>query len=122
MGLQDIGKSQIPTEFPHHALSGGAHDFEPFLSDSLLMDYQRLDFANFEIRLLRILPPENNHPKEAIVSCQLFHTSLISPVAYETLSYCWGDPAVTAPINIDGHKVEVTVNLEAALTSFGAEE
>lgn len=34
---------------------------------------------------------------------------------YKALSYAWGDPAVTAPVWLNGIEKQVTVNLAAAL-------
>jgi hypothetical protein len=41
---------------------------------------------------------------------------------YIALSYHWGDPAITADIEVNGIKHRVTVNLEAALRRLRAAE
>lgn len=35
---------------------------------------------------------------------------------YDALSYVWGDPEETLPLSIDGHRLDVTTNLHAALS------
>lgn len=37
---------------------------------------------------------------------------------YEGISYSWGDPKLKVPIVCDGKKVEVSPNLQSALTHF----
>ncbi len=49
------------------------------------------------------------------IKCQLSTHSLDAAPPYRALSYTWGDPTVTEPIHINGHTVEVTRNLLAAL-------
>ena len=77
------------------------------------MEYRQLDFAHYETRLLRILnvPFYEDYP----VQCTLIYTSLDEAPDYHALSYCWGDPTKTLDIIIDGRRVPVTTNLEAAL-------
>lgn len=67
-----------------------------------------MDFMNFEFRLLTLLKDEPHH-------------FLISPPEYRAISYCWGDPSITKPIIVDGHTIEVTTNLEAALRELKAQ-
>jgi hypothetical protein len=40
---------------------------------------------------------------------------ITEPPPYEALSYVWGAPGVKKEIIVDGHYLEVTVNLENAL-------
>src|SRR3954447_9300852 len=84
------------------------------------MEYKPLEFATFEFRLLDTLPCRRGEAEDSPVRCTLYHSSLIEPPAYRALSYCWGDPLVTKPIIIDGHVVQVTANLEAALRQLRA--
>ncbi|MCJ1263983.1 hypothetical protein MMC22_003854 [Lobaria immixta] len=73
--------------------------------------YKPLDTARREIRLAYIAPA----PQDAPIVCNLIHASLNSDVQYLALSYVWGDPSRTLPIQLDGHTFQVTENLEAAL-------
>jgi len=36
-------------------------------------------------------------------------------IHYDALSYTWGDPTVTKPIEVEGITIQVTTNLERAL-------
>jgi hypothetical protein len=77
--------------------------------------YDPLSRENDNIRLLRIIPNRN---ETAIVKCQLFNYLLApdkSTHLYDALSYVWGDPHDTMPIFIDGHVLQITENLHAAL-------
>jgi hypothetical protein len=50
--------------------------------------------------------------------------STVSPrdnLAYDAISYVWGDPSLTVPILLDGIEYPVTVNLELALRYFRLE-
>lgn len=73
--------------------------------------YQPLDTVRREIRLVSITPAS----QEAPIVCSLIHTSLDDDCNYLALSYVWGDPSRTLPIQLDGHAFRVTENLEAAL-------
>ncbi|KAH7088033.1 heterokaryon incompatibility protein-domain-containing protein, partial [Paraphoma chrysanthemicola] len=67
------------------------------------------------IRLLRIMPHED---ETADIQCELFEYPLHisrSTHPYEALSYVWGDPDKTYPILVQGTRFNVTVNLYAAL-------
>jgi hypothetical protein len=74
--------------------------------------YHPLDTAKGEIRLL-ILEPATN--EEDSIRCNIFHTSLHDRPRYETLSYCWGDETITAPILLHEQPIRVTTNLAFAL-------
>jgi len=79
--------------------------------------YRQLSAASQEVRLLIILPTQD---PSSTICCQLRYVSLDQspeeePLAYESLSYCWGDAAVTVPIWLNNIDVLVTTNLEAAL-------
>lgn len=78
--------------------------------------YKTLDSASKEIRLLVIEPG----PKSSTISCSLLHTSVTAeaPTKYEAASYCWGDPTNPKTILLEGHKIEITSNAEAALRNF----
>ena len=81
------------------------------------MQYQPLDFSKYETRLLKLLAARTDSDESTSqIECELLHgVSLLKPPQYRALSYCWGDPCITAPILVDGRSVQVTVNLEAAL-------
>ena len=49
------------------------------------------------------------------IRCRLSTHSLDAAPPYRALSYTWGDPTVTEPIQVNGHTVGVTKNLLAAL-------
>jgi hypothetical protein len=80
------------------------------------MLYQPLNVDDDEIRLIS-LEGENS----AEVSITIEHVSLINPPSYTALSYCWGNQSDTQTISIDGRKVQVTSNLEAALRQLRAD-
>ncbi|KAH8760182.1 heterokaryon incompatibility protein-domain-containing protein [Hyaloscypha finlandica] len=80
------------------------------LTDDIKFIYDPLDTDFNAIRLLTLLSEDTND-----VHCTLEHVSLINPPNYVALSYCWGDPAVTKYIKINGIAVQVTSNLEYAL-------
>ncbi|EMD64615.1 hypothetical protein COCSADRAFT_198873 [Bipolaris sorokiniana ND90Pr] len=65
-----------------------------------------------QFRLLRIHP---TNISESIISCQLFTTSLAEEPSYNALSYEWGQRDITKPIVVNGTRVQVTPDLEAAL-------
>jgi hypothetical protein len=65
------------------------------------------------IRILELYP---GHPGDS-VRCGLY-TALLSAQPYEALSYCWGDPEVTEAVTCNNAKVQVTVNLAAALQAL----
>jgi hypothetical protein len=77
--------------------------------------YTPLRSVDNSIRLLRLLPSEDD---AAEIHCELFEYLLHcsrSNHLYEALSYVWGDPADKLPIMMHGHQFNVTVNLHAAL-------
>jgi len=74
--------------------------------------YQELDFDTHEIRILHLEPASADHSE---LRCSLEHVSLIDPGPFIALSYCWGDPRITKSINLGGHRVEITSNLDSAL-------
>ena len=92
-------------------------------------EYQPLDTAKGEIRLVRILPPTislsagNENPLEkpgtsdpnVPVCCTISHGPHDDCPSYESLSYSWGNPNDTRAIDLNGKRVWVTKNLESAL-------
>ena len=77
----------------------------------MAFNYDPLDSESYEIRVLTIFPgaPESD------MKCTMEITSLINPISYAALSYCWGDPAITTDILVNGTKTAVTYNLADAL-------
>jgi hypothetical protein len=74
--------------------------------------YSTLDSSNGEIRLIRLQPASEF---AADIHCEIFHANLETEPYYEALSYAWGDPKITSIISVDGHEINVTVNLVSAL-------
>jgi hypothetical protein len=74
--------------------------------------YRPLGQDKPDIRLVSLLPASN---PSAEIHCELLYISLDEPVSYEPLSYAWGDPVITEPIFLDGHKFAITTNLYSAL-------
>ena len=77
--------------------------------------YVPLSSQNAEFRLLRLLRCSDPHSP---VHCSLTHISLQHDIAYEALSYTWGDESDPALIYIDGATLSVTRNLHAALCAL----
>ncbi|KAK5120826.1 hypothetical protein LTR85_005893 [Meristemomyces frigidus] len=78
--------------------------------------YNRLDFAHFETRFLRILDDRQDDR----VRCRLSKASLLDPPVYTALSYAWGDLTDVTPVEINGFCIKVTVNLAQALLQLRA--
>jgi len=81
--------------------------------------YSPLDREQREIRLLSILPPplESESDSDSI-KCNLRKAQLNDAgegQTYIALSYTWGDPSKTLPIEVNDETMQVTVNLESAL-------
>ena len=85
------------------------------MPDSL---YWPLSAQRHDIRLLRIqgldadeYPGDYNAP----LPCDLVVRSMENRFVFEALSYCWEDEAASVPLDVDGHTVLITQNLERAL-------
>lgn len=78
--------------------------------------YRPLDPQSQQIRLLRIFPSSE---LEAPIYCSIFEADLKDdpPPIYRALSYAWGDPKLTAEINIEGNEAPTTIgpNLSLAI-------
>jgi hypothetical protein len=59
--------------------------------------YTQLDLETREIRLAHLAP---SHNLEDQPSCSLHIVSLDENPSYEAFSYAWGDPTITAPIQL----------------------
>jgi hypothetical protein len=53
--------------------------------------YEPLDVEGYEIQMVILLL----RPQDSLVRCSLEKTSLINPIRYAELSYCWGNPDET---------------------------
>ena len=76
--------------------------------------YRPLDPQSRQIRLLRISPSSE---LEAPIHCSLFTADLNDdpPPIYRALSYAWGDPKLTAEINVQGTDGPTTIGLNLSL-------
>jgi hypothetical protein len=86
-------------------------NFENMDSTPNAHPYVALDSRSREIRLLELSP--NEFPSD--IECHLIHVSLHDSPQYEALSYCWGNPVMTRPISLDGHRFLATESAELAL-------
>ena len=77
--------------------------------------YTALSAERSEIRLLRVLPAQDESSQ---VACEYSSISLLDTPVYNALSYVWGDPTVTTPILVNGEVFHTTTNLAAALRLF----
>ncbi|KAK7920316.1 heterokaryon incompatibility protein-domain-containing protein [Apiospora marii] len=64
-----------------------------------------------EFRILQLQPGSWDDP----VVCTTFCTRIEDRPAYTALSYAWGDPADSGEVQLNGHSIQVTRNLFAAL-------
>jgi hypothetical protein len=92
------------------------HSNVPYTSNAMpAYCYFPLSSEPGTIRLLRIMPHQD---ETADIQCELFEYPLQSSRSthlYEALSYVWGDSDQTLPILVHGKSFNVTVNLHAAL-------
>lgn len=75
----------------------------------MVLQYTPLPSSS-HIRVLILLPGQVSD----LIRCALATVSL-EDAEYDALSYTWGDANVKETIEVDGYKIEVTVNLERAL-------
>jgi hypothetical protein len=64
-----------------------------------------------DVRILHIHPGAF----EDDICCTLQHAELNRTLVFTALSYTWGDPKVRKPILVDGHSLDVTINLYDAI-------
>jgi hypothetical protein len=74
--------------------------------------YKPLDRNKGEIRLIQIQGSQDSHN---LIQCTIRHFSQNKVPHYDCLSYTWGDPAKTRPIQVDGMVLNITHNLYDAL-------
>jgi hypothetical protein len=80
--------------------------------------YDPLTQKRGRIRILRLFPSADI---EAAIECELFeaHLDPNGPIhPYEALSYTWGNPEDTKPVNLNQRHFQVTTNLHAALSQL----
>jgi Heterokaryon incompatibility protein (HET) len=75
-----------------------------------------LNIGGAEIRVLTIVDCTSNK-----VTCKLEAVSLPILPVYRALSYYWASETDTRTTVINGHEVNITSNLDAALRQFGSE-
>lgn len=63
-------------------------------------------------RVCELLPGKSGDP----ICCLLHVGEWDKPREYEAISYAWGDPKVTVPVNVHGKRVYVTSNLHNGLS------
>jgi hypothetical protein len=117
--------SLISTRIPRRQLIGVRarfHSLRPSLCGTdkqtpPAFKYTCLNWANNEIRLIKILPQENLHNSSdgEPVSCSIQNVSLNSKPEYVALSYAWGDNTRSQPLFLNGKLTYITVSLDKAL-------
>jgi hypothetical protein len=81
------------------------------------MQYAPLSFLKNEFRLITIQPCED-FSDPICLSLGIYH--LEQPPSYQALSYTWGNPEATVPVEINGCELQVTTNLADALRQLRA--
>jgi len=78
--------------------------------------YQALDVETYQIRVLTI----RSESSKSILECSMSTETLINPIEFTALSYCWGDPKITTAILVNDIETQVTKNLGEALLQLRA--
>ena len=83
------------------------------MADNSSFQYTRLDLDRVDFRLLLVWPGK----REDAITCGLTPASLKngSPLAYETISYCWGDARDRVTIRLNGFPLPVPNSAAAAI-------
>lgn len=76
--------------------------------------YDRLNWATNEIRLIEILP-QDKQSEDGAVACTITSISLDEKPRYVGLSYAWEGTATTSPLVLNGKSFHITTSLDAAL-------
>lgn len=76
--------------------------------------YEPLDRAKKSIRLLQILPGEDNDS----IQCELHYCGLTSQLKYQALSYMWDHNGTQIPIFCDGQPLTIGNNLWKLLKEY----
>jgi hypothetical protein len=89
-----------------------------------LYRYDRLNWANNEIRLIQILPhnPQDGDSEGSPIRCSIIQASLQDIPEYIALSYSWGDNTKNKTILLNGRRMEVTTSLDVALRHLRSSE
>jgi hypothetical protein len=74
--------------------------------------YESIISEGLQIRLLTLAPADS---WTSDIQCRLTHIKLSFELKFEALSYTWDNGVGTHPINLDGHQLLVTPNLESFL-------
>jgi hypothetical protein len=77
-----------------------------------MFKYKPLDTSVDSIRLLIL---HGAPSQDSALSCSLYHTNFAESPYYEALSYEWGSPASTKPLQIEGARLLIGENLHEAL-------
>lgn len=85
-------------------------------SSSQNSTYRPLDTTKQEIRLLRLR--RKCFSSMGRVEGTIIYSSLLSPVPYETVSYCWGEASLRAAILVNGRLMDVPASAEAVLSAI----
>jgi hypothetical protein len=80
-------------------------------------EYDRLNWATNEIRLIKILPRDSSKSvnEDDPIACEIMSVSLNDNPQYIALSYAWGHPALACPLVLNGRVFYATASLDAAL-------
>lgn len=81
--------------------------------------YNEFSLEVDEIRLLELQP---NEQSSAPISCRLSKAVLSDLPSYKALSYVWGNPNETVPIEVNGISFEATTNLSCGLKHIRRED
>jgi len=82
------------------------------------VSYTLLPPDGSQIRLVTIVPGKSTEEVKCLLKHYDFKKDSTGGLNYEALSYVWGDATVTVSIRLNGHKFQVTTNLEASLRAL----
>ena len=75
------------------------------------IEYMPIPQFGLHLRILSLRSGKTQDP----ICCSLKTANLDDEPTYDALSYAWGEPGITDPIEVDGVEILVTSNLERAL-------
>ncbi|KAJ4415007.1 hypothetical protein N0V82_007589 [Gnomoniopsis sp. IMI 355080] len=119
MDIQDVTKVEALAESDRNVSVHGTDHLQPAVSHTgpqpiLSLNYNSLDNSRREIRLLELLDTETSE-NGGPIQCSMHTVSFDENPAFAALSYVWGDPDQTGEVWVDDYRVQVRVNLIAAL-------
>jgi hypothetical protein len=82
------------------------------------VSYPLLPPDGSQIRLVTIVPSKSAEEVQCLLKHHEFRKGSTGGLNYEALSYVWGDATKTVPIRLNGHKFQVTTNLESSLRAL----